>query len=1078
MSNLTKLYDPQNATLLETISVFNAALSFDASVAEFKQSDLFSFLERLEAYDYQATRDDISYMLDMLDSAFRHIANHINAPIKRTHKMMALNQAKELDSKSVAWIGRQNGYSIKQKLSKGKVLGVRRFNFIDTPENRVLKIVLMRLVAIGQFREFDKIATYRRFIKDKLNEVDHRAVIKPNNVLLHHKHYRKFYKVYKWLNHLENLMSDFEIFKEKILKTREVLKEYIALSLLHKYTHFKILPSPLKTSPKRYFVEKLNQKRLIDKLPHFDSNITTLLEYKDEVLTSIQADKNLKRTISPGNPLQSSNEPIFMDIFRLYPLVFTKQKSYTMPLLLKQQIKGNTLNANHTKIINLDNEIFTLSDSLLCKNDKSFSAFMEDIRSFIGESNKLFYILPDYVNIFDFNNTHKSIRSYFSESSFIYKSFLPAAKKLFNNELKKGDTLIYLQKNNHGEVFVTPILVRYKKELEQCISKGLYLEKHPTRKIASVDFNDEIEQKVFQKCLQNGIKALIKNNVILYKNGQKITLSQRDNKMHNDINKIKSLYKKSTQLFRENIEFINDNASENLIYFEKLIEQKRCGFTLFVEHLPSLAMEVESGIETIKFPLVDDNSKMDSQNFIHVKESLEIPANQEKVEARLFFDNTKIPYFMRLESSLMPFKEALVCDLKLEYSYENEDIYTLIFTPKNNDIPPLKAKWIQGAPTIQKDLSNIYPPYPPIKSIEELQNHPKKDGDDEHDLFKWVQASIKRVEKTLSPIQAEIYRIKNGYCFARDDNGDEIHCSRKLFVNSGDRNEIELGKIVFLVKQEGDNGYWGKYISLDNGLSIKAQSDAQQALSSARFPMISIFNGHSLNDSDMPVSLRDCLYKFFNFMKSKLDKGISHEELRKELLFFFSVMHDCSPIGKYLSDSDNAEKIDSKLLAYSLGSIKQDWQKEVFNKVLDFEVRKKIKILATALWRSESLVFKIEEQHAKDIIKSIVLFLNRADFKTNNTDLIARNIEVLLSLLRLRQKGFEILNPADNATTKLLEKLNNESKQSKIKLKSYLQLQLDKPDKYKNMPNLIYALISFIKGENTNQIQILGVKDE
>ena len=1105
MTKLSHLYKAENTELLETISLLNFANGFDKSIANFKDSDLFSFLERVESYKFENFKnyDDLSYILDMLKDAFRHISQHISSQIRRTHKIMPLSQAKELDSKSIEWIAKQNGITIKQKLAQGKVLGVKRYNFIDNPENRVVKIVLMRLVAIYEFRPFEE-GLYNkmtRFIQDSLSEVNHKAQIIPNNILLHHKHYAKFYKTYKWLNHLESIMNDFKAFENNVLETREELKKIIVLALLHKYTNARILPSDLDIKQKEYSI-KFESKWLLDiNLNQYINNKKSLKDFKLKALELIGKDDKIKHITPPANKINSKDSNIFMDMFRLYPLAYIDSKDskqITMPLLLKQEIDNKIINANHTKIIDMNRKFHTLPESLLLKNSKVFSIFLSDIKEFMGESNSLFYVLPDYItNIFDFNDKHRSIRTYFNKAFFINKSILAAAKMLFQSQLKEYDTLLYFQKNNKGKIFVTPILVRYKDELKNSKSKGLFLEKYPSKKIESSPKNtDELVQKLLEKCLQNGLKALNQNNIKYYENNKVYDMpTLQEEKPNNDIERVKQLYKNSKSLFRKEIKIIQDDPKENLIYFAELIQQKEAGFKLWGERLPKLDIGIDSDFEMKKFNLVNDNSELDSSNAINIKERFRIPANVASVSAPLFLEDENIKYHMLLESHIMPFKEDIVCDLTLQYNYENENIYTLIFTPLDKNLPQIEAKWHKGKiKQKRKDMSKIYPPYPRIKSIDELQHYPKKDGSGENNLFEWVETSVKRIQNVLKQkekISATIYRIMDNFCFAEDEYGNEIFCHKNRFINQAEWENINEGDVIYLIKRTGKQGYGGESISFENlptPLSSYQIEQATTILLNTRFPMISIFNGHSLMDSDIPDSFRTAIDNFMSFMEHKL-RDINDKNFKNELLFFCSTMHDCSPISKYLVD--NASNIKNpRLLAYAIGNAKLPWQKEILDSVCKNKSTKQVTILAISLWRSEDLVFRIDdnivkgliEESIKQIIKNELSFYKPKNSNMLYADSFLTNIlEILLSLLRLRQRGVDILNPSDKNTEQLIQallKLSQTITQKKATLKSYLNLEVEKPSEYKEMPDLIYALLSFIKGENSDSIKIIGVNDE
>lgn len=1082
MKSISRLYQQENKELLHTIGLLNFSVGFDKSVVNFKDTDLFSFLENMQKYNFGQNYDDIFYIIETIKDAFKHISRHIHTQIRRTHKIMPLSYAKELDSKSIGWIARQNGLTIKQKLSNGKVLAVKRFNFLDTYENRVVKVVLKRLLEINQYIDSALYTQMARFIKNELECVNIKGAIITNNILLHHKYYSKFYKVYQWLNHLEDSISDFERFKNNILQINSELKKFIALYLLHKYTKARILPGTLEVTRKirkDYALKYIESNLLELNIKDFMPNEKNLKNYTDKceekIKEKIDSNAKLKRSDNIVHSIDcikdNKNTAIFIDIFRIYPLLRLNNNNFTLPLLLKQglQQKGENkfINANDTKIIRIDN-FYTIIDALVNKNSTLLNVFLSDIRNFLGECNKFYYILPDYINLFDFNSTHGGVRSYFSGAFFIPKSILAAAKKLFLGEIKQNDTLLYFQKNNIGEVFATPILVAYNKELESCVSKGLYLAKYPTKKIPNILQQSNL---MLEKCLQNGVKSLIKNDIKLYKNNEIVDIKSNIAKdTNNDIDEIKKLYKDYKKLFQNDFEVIQDDALENLKYYELLIQEKDKGLKLWGEKLPKLDIGIDDGIEVRKFNLVNESSELDS-NKIYIEKKFEIPKGVKELYNPLFLEDEEIGYFMKLESNQMPFDENVECDLKLEYNFGNKHPYTLTFIPKTRRFNAMQATWSDKKPYI--DICKFYPSYLPVKSINDLKNYPSKDGSKTSDLFDRVIRSIDKIDEILSAdmIQASVYDTKNltkGFCFAKDSKNDEIFCHNHNFIDKKEWDNIKNGSILYMQKNATHKGYEGQFISFFKDTIITKE------LKKVRMPMINIFNGHSLKDSDMPESFRIKISEFFNIIKRNFSNLTSvDKEFRDEFLFFSSLLGDCMPEGIYRYILDNTDSISDKhIIAYAIGNANMAWQEKLFNKVLNDEIDGKIRILSVCLWRSKNLVFKISQEQANSLIVKICKELGINKNKKSPFKL-AKRLEILLALLRLREKNIDILDPDNNLTKDLLQNLEG----IKIDLKSYLELEIQKSAEYKDMPDLIYALISFVRGINTRQIKITGVNE-
>ena len=1077
MENICKLYNGKNNDILEIISWINFAIGFDKSIMKFANPDLFSLLENINSYDF-ANFDDLECILICLDDAFVHIQNNIHKNILRKHEIVHISQANEFDEKSIDWIARQNGISIRDKLSKNQILAVRSKSSADTYENRVLKSVILMLRPLFNnpyFAKYDPLfKKMLRFLRDELAEVNHLGGIIENNILLYHKDYSKFYKASKWLARLRVKVADFDKFRQEILDKKGEICKFIALANLHKFTKTHIKPSLLLTKQDDYEI-KFDDDFLIS------SDISNFTNFSDNVNLKDIAQKNLdliKSKIQIVNPpfysLQSqADEMIFADIFRLYPLICAADQTVKMPLLLRQKIDDvENVNANHSKIIIADTKFDTMYNVLLNEKEK-LSIFLRDIKKAIGESENLYYVLPDFVNMFDFNETHKTIRSYFPKANFLQKSIVMASKFIFEKSVMPGTTLLFIQENEKGQAFATPILVGYDERQKDGITGGLVLEKYPTKQVDSMKIkNKKIQSKIQEKFGIISTNELRENDIKFYINSNLYPITSIENIEKKRISQflIKQKYTKFNKLFKASIiEIYDENSKDFLVDFQTLIMEKLKGNILYTEHLPNLEIVVENDFEEINFSLVDENSELNYKNEILIKNHFQIPAGVTDVKAPLILDDGKIAFYMLLNSKQMPFDEPVECELRLEYNYEAENIYTLFFTPLNANYQCLIAKWVSGElKRERKDMSKIYPSFVPQATINELKNYPRKDGDGTNDLFEWVQNTLKRIMHS-NRINGEVYAIIDNYCFVRDDESDEILCHKDRFINEVDWYNLKNGDMLYFTKHKSKDGkYRANNISYEKVyMGEKFINYIKDNIKTLRFPMLKIFDGHTLQESEISNSFRETIVGFNIFIKEILKNSTITNKLKEELILFFSCLHENSGIGSILlNECDNILAKYPQALSYSIGSCTQEWQKELFNKAI---INCQKRVLSVCLWRDKNLVFQIDEKTAKLLIEQTY-----EDMRPKNLN---RVIEIYLALLRLRSIGYDILNPDDEVTKNILSKLNNDSFKNN-KLRSYLQLEVKKPSEYNDIDDLIYALLSFIKGQNTNSIKIIGTNDE
>ncbi len=587
---LTDLYREENRGLLHIFSWFNKNSMFDKSGGSFAETDLFTFLQNAANYDYYSDirYDDVYFILQYVEATVLHLIEHINKEIRREHLILPISQAKEFDNKSIMWLSRQDGRTIREKIKGNKLKTVKRYHEIDTHENRVFKTLLKRLIFIYDKRndldEYDYLfLKIRKWLRsEEASQIDEYKKIVYNNILLHHKHYSKIFKSYKWLNSLTDKIISVQ--KEQSRKLPLILMVDM-LSRLQFNSLLLIKPEQLKIDHDS-FTMSLKLKEIL--LGQVDLMSVKLdrdrpLRFEDIPETSetllkdqfgILLDKDRRFEIDA-----SVCKEVYVDLFRTYPVCRSDGMTQEFPITIKQKIGEQIVCASNTKVIDLDCEMYTLSEILKTYDTDILKYFLNDYKSIFGEA-KFNYIIPDYVNVFEFSQVKKIIKSYFNKSKTSPKSVLAGLKILFEDRaLEVGDTLVYIQKDHNEDIFVTPLLIKYDESLED-VTRGLYLEKHPTKKIVSnreisdavrEKFSDDIADKLLNKFLQNGIRrirddkvALLYQDKLEYLEGFDLPELGFDVQNVDDFRKLHS----HQNLFCKEMIILNDTDAENLLYFE------------------------------------------------------------------------------------------------------------------------------------------------------------------------------------------------------------------------------------------------------------------------------------------------------------------------------------------------------------------------------------------------------------------------------------------------------------------------------------------------------------------------------
>jgi len=200
MMELITLYK-NDTQLFKIESWYYTNLKFDKSIGELKKRELFRFLEKLDGFDYEnkATKDEFYFLITYTQKSILKIISNLKNKIIRTHQKLNIQKAKEFDSKTLLWLSKQEGLSIKQKLKDNKILAVKRELFYELPENVLFKKFLKSIYQIYLVRddlgEFERLFyEIKKWLKSNIAKIiDDKKIVSANNTLLHHKNYFKIY---------------------------------------------------------------------------------------------------------------------------------------------------------------------------------------------------------------------------------------------------------------------------------------------------------------------------------------------------------------------------------------------------------------------------------------------------------------------------------------------------------------------------------------------------------------------------------------------------------------------------------------------------------------------------------------------------------------------------------------------------------------------------------------------------------------------------------------------------------------------------------------------------------------------
>ena len=151
-----------------------------------------------------------------------------------------------------------------------------------------------------------------------------------------------------------------------------------------------------------------------------------------------------------------------------------------------------------------------------------------------------------------------------------------------------------------------------------------------------------------------------------------------------------------------------------------------------------------------------------------------------------------------------------------------------------------------------------------------------------------------------------------------------------------------------------------------------------------------------------------------------------------------------------------------------------------------------IELLGGVCWREQKLVEQLSHEQVEQICRVLKkqLLYGLEQIKEQNrlswTTVITRQLELLLALLRLRgssnapiAKIFALRSMVVHHFVDFLEKFTQVIIQKRLSLRSRVLLQIDKPQRFSKVPDLLYALNLYLTGDSgAGAVVVTGVDEE
>lgn len=532
---------------------------------------------------------------------------------------------------------------------------------------------------------------------------------------------------------------------------------------------------------------------------------------------------------------------------------------------------------------------------------------------------------------------------------------------------------------------------------------------------------------------------------------------------------------------------------------------------LWRDHLSDLSIRIVRDGHFENFYLVKDATvtpKRGRTVNIPVEESFTLPAGQTYYSFPLQQGegNKELQFVAYLKSPAFPLKKATDCKLKMTYTYGADDPYELKFIPLDSaeaGFKSIRVEWRSASDSEAADLENLpVPDFPARKSWSDFQKFPKEDGKSFSDLLDWVERDMKKISdiahygRVSGTIPKWIDKgNSNVFCFI-----DDVFIHKSSLRLSSEQELPRPGDSLSFYKTEGDHGKF----SAEDVVIGNSQPTRCFLASSLRFPALTIWNhGHSLSESDVPDHFRNAIFEGTQKIISIIESENMPDTLKEELFFFLCCLHKDAPgiVGSRLLYAVKDKKLllrYYKNIAFAIGNAELPYQQELLENVIDpidnegLTRSITMEVLSIALWRSKTLINKLTKEElgalSRNLYGCLEFDLQKVvnDGKGYQIATLCKHLELLLALLRSRGiegEEFKMIFAPDNDLTKkyvtLVDDVSRIVIDSDIELKSRISLQIEKPEMFCNIPDLLYALRMYLTSDSgANAILITSIENE
>ena len=1014
--------------LFSIVGLFSSVMEFDPVTDEplpVTVDDVLYGLSSVNAEKCDWQNDRLQHIVCFVSTAVRNLIDLLHEKNLREHRITRPEQVREVDSRSMMWLAKKPGFTVKQKIaSEQRMMGVYHTTSLDTAENRLFKVFMQNLedvllekenacckCGLSISEDLERfVSTVHQWLKsDEALLIGRWNNTPPNNSLLNDKNYRKIWKAHLMLRNLSDQVQ-YDLDNLESLKKSACFWLFVAKMNRYSDVRFQqrvLFPDSMSLSLMQGetalvgYMKKSSWRKIKYSLDDFCipqiSEVTQLFSFAEDKCNSVLPNKAFAVPEKFVNANVKLTEVAAVDLSTVLPSYTFGNGSkgrFSQKLVHQSQCVKNVwypCSSARSKLIYTKSkdyktfsihsifnaELLPVSDSDDNKSyvEKACNRFAKTIKGELCCS-KCLYVTSDDVDDFSpsVNAFKFSMNSTFSNTEILPRSIAILFTKLqdIQKNFRKDDEILVRMIYEDYEI-KSKIRVNYDKELakKNPETKGLvFLRLSVTR--------ENVKKKISLKNVPQNMEHLL---TLLDANLLKDSFSVDEFHFESKVS-----FQKITAAKKEIVFYADEDSSVGAVEYDRL-QKITPDIPLWLDVLPKLSMVDSSGKEyvLVEPEKVSIRPVVGRPVDIKISWKFSFPVGKEFYEFPLLqgVNKESSKYFAFIKDSSLPLERETKCRLKLTYTYGNPLPYNLEFIPisATAEFKSVSVKWENKS---HKDYIHDMPVPNFVREYTwaDMRTVKKRDSEEKSNLIDdWLP---KEYSKIIYSGTFTLLRPLPRRTASPNQNVNEsaffFHISRLnrdaiCFIDN--RQHPQVGSQVWCCLKATPKGIQG----VDPHV-VGRDWNNTEFKKSLRFPAIMVWNnGRSIEDKSCPEEFCKNTKLVLEKLKELLPDSSVPKCVKDEFKFFLSCMHKDIPdwYYPYLTNvlDDVSDYFDfPNWIAYALGDCSTEWQNDLLERTFSLlEDPKKaeyaIRILAVALWRVNSFIFNLTSYDARVLVTAI-----------------------------------------------------------------------------------------------------------